>query len=130
MNRRASCTLTISASDCHQRTNLYGSRPLCSSIRQHGITELNSPVIGWLGLLPVSEVQWAQTLSCGVVLMAESDRETVLGCHHFSLMPPPLLALASPGWSPGCESLDEPLAPHLVGKIHQHFNKHSSLISI
>lgn len=93
--------------------NLCGSRLLRSSVRQHAIRELSSPLIGWLVLLPVFEVQWALTLSGGAVPMAASDRATGRGSRHSSLTPPPPLALASLGCSPWCESLDEPPVPLL-----------------
>lgn len=90
--------------------NLYSSCPLHSSVPQHAIRELHSPLIGLLSLLPVFGVQWAPTLSDGGVLMAASDRVIERGCRHFSVTPLPLLVLAFLGCSPWCGFLDEPRA--------------------
>lgn len=68
-----------------------------SSARQRATRELSSSLIGWLSLLPVSEVRWALTLSGGDVPMAASDKATGRGSRHSSWMPPPLLVLASLG---------------------------------
>lgn len=84
-----------------------------SSARQRATRVLSSSLIGWLSLLPVSEVQWALTLAGGGVPMAASDKATGRGSRHSSWMPPPLLALASLGCSPWCGSLDGPPAPLL-----------------